>query len=269
MADYEDYDPEDQDQDQEREAPEVYRKRRIIAAIIAILAIILVVWGLVYAFQKVTGGSEEAGGDQSTAAQGNNFESFSARPSASEGASTGAADPSASASAEPSAQASGTASASAQPSDGAQAESGTSSSATTPQPSQSTEQAVQACSDALTVTTSVDQKTYAQGQQPVITTTVTNGSQNPCTVDLGTANATYQITSGPANVYSSQTCSGQGTRNEAVLQAGAKQTLSQTWDRGMNVYGCGESAQQARTGYYWVTATVDGVTSKPALIVIQ
>ena len=37
----------------------------------------------------------------------------------------------------------------------------------------------------------------------------------------------------------------------------------------MNAYGCGQAAQQAKTGYYWVTATVNGVSSRPTLIVIQ
>lgn len=264
MADYEEFDGDGEEY--EREAPEVYRRRRIIAAIIAILAIILVVWALVFAFQRLTGsGDDDAAA--SSAAAGDNFDSFSARPT---GSASGAA--SGSASAQPSESASAEASPTGQPSadaEGTEASASPTDQAAAPTPEPTTQQPVQACSDALTVSTAVDQQAYAAGQQPVITTTVANGSQNPCTVDLGSANITYQITSGPAHVYSSQTCQAQPTHDEATLQAGAKQTTSLTWDRGMNAYGCGQAAQQAKTGYYWVTATVNGVSSRPTLIVIQ
>ncbi|MGX6396740.1 hypothetical protein [Rothia kristinae] len=264
MADYEEFDGDGEEY--EREAPEVYRRRRIIAAIIAILAIILVVWALVFAFQRLTGSGDDTAA-ASSATAGDNFDSFSARPT---GSASGAA--SGSASAQPSESASAEASPTGQPSadaEGTEASASPTDQAAAPTPEPTTQQPVQACSDALTVSTTVDQQAYAAGQQPVITTTVANGSQNPCTVDLGSANITYQITSGPAHVYSSQTCQAQPTHDEATLQAGAKQTTSLTWDRGMNAYGCGQAAQQAKTGYYWVTATVNGVSSRPTLIVIQ
>ncbi|WP_144937153.1 hypothetical protein [Rothia kristinae] len=264
MADYEEFDGDGEEY--EREAPEVYRRRRIIAAIIAVLAIILVVWALVFAFQRLTGSGDDDTA-ASSAAAGDNFDSFSARPT---GSASGAA--SGSASAQPSESASAEASPTGQPSadaEGAEASASPTDQAAAPTPEPTTQEPVQACSDAFTVSTTVDKQAYAAGQQPVITTTVANGSQNPCTVDLGSANTTYQITSGPANVYSSQTCQAQPTHDEATLQAGAKQTTSLTWDRGMNAYGCGQAAQQAKTGYYWVTATVNGVSSQPTLIVIK
>lgn len=268
MADYEEFDGDGEEY--EREAPEVYRRRRIIAAIIAVLAIILVVWALVFAFQRLTGsGDDDAAA--SSAAAGDNFDSFSARPTGgASGAASGSASaqPSESASSSAEATPTGESTASAD-AEGAEASATPTDQAAAPTPEPTTQEPVQACSDAFTVSTTVDKQAYAAGQQPVITTTVANGSQNPCTVDLGSASTTYQITSGPAHVYSSQTCQAQPTHDEATLQAGAKQTTSLTWDRGMNAYGCGQAAQQAKTGYYWVTATVNGVSSQPTLIVIQ
>ena len=264
MADYEDYTPDEYDEDYERESPEVYRRRRIITAIIALLVLVLVIWGVVFAFKKIsaTAGSSESAASPSV---NNNFASFSARPSSSqegqEDEADGSASPTSTESAAPAEETpQSTESQSVEPTESAAEPTATAS---------EENQAPQACGSTLQVSVSVDQQSYAAGQNPQITAHVGSTSQSPCTVNLGTSNVNYVITSGPAQVFDSRTCQGPGTAQETVIKPGETVTTAMTWDRQMTVYGCGEASLPAQTGYYWVTATVNGVSSEPQLIIIQ
>lgn len=265
MADFEDGDP--GEQRYQRLPPEVYRRRRIVAALIALVVIGLVVWGVVFAVQRISAGLGDGGAEASAVeTEDNNFASFSARPTSSGGGS-----------AEPSGTASG--SASADPSSSADP-SATDEGSESPEPSESPGEPeespsadpaaqVQACGDSVSVAASVNQESYAPGQSPVITATVANDSENPCTVDPA-AQVQYVITSGPAQVYDSKACGAapEGGQ-EQTLEPGAEASQESTWNRGMTAYGCGDAATPAEPGYYWVTASVDGVASEPQLIRIE
>jgi hypothetical protein len=267
MADFEDGDP--GEQRYQRLPPEVYRRRRIVAALIALVVIGLVVWGVVFAVQRISA-SVGGGGAEASAAEteNNNFASFSARPDSS----GGSADPSGTASG----SATGGPSASADPS-------ATGEGSESPEPSESPGESedpeespsaepsgqVQACGDSISVAASVNQESYAPGQSPVITATVVNDSENPCTVDPA-GQVQYVITSGPAQVYDSKACgAAPEDGQEQTLEPGAEASQESTWNRDMTAYGCGDAATPAEPGYYWVTASVDGVASEPQLIRIE
>lgn len=270
MDDYEDFEPGDggYEDDYERESPEVYRRRRIIAAIIAVLVIVLVVWGIVFAVNKVTG-SSDSGASAATSSQADNFASFSARPSSSAGASEGASDQaSASASDQPSASASGDQGkdAAAGKKDDAQKSSPAAAPAKPAAPAEP-----QACTPgALQVAATVDKPAYTAGQNPVLTAQVSNTGSDPCTVDLGTSHVTYQITSGPAQVFDSSTCPVPAAAQQQVtVDADGKQSAQITWPRQVTALGCGDKATAAQPGYYWLTVSVDGVPSEKKPILLQ
>lgn len=269
MAEYEDYTPEDDDY--ERESPEVYRRRRIITAVVALLVLLLLIGGVIFSVKKI---SASVGGQESTAAptENNNFASFSARPTpsaSSESEDEASDDPSASESAseDPSAVAEGEKQADAERTTEPAEEPAEPTAEPTEAPTE--DQQPQACGAGLQVSVSVDQQSYAAGQNPQITTQVQQTGDNPCTVNLGSNNVQYLITSGPAQVFDSRTCQAEGTDQEALVRPGEPATTSLTWDRQMTAYGCGDARQPAQIGYYWVTATVDGVSSQPQLIIIQ
>ncbi|WP_143467976.1 hypothetical protein [Kocuria massiliensis] len=272
MAEYEDpmQDGEYEESGYQREAPEVYRRRRIIAVILALLVIILVVWAVVFAIGKVAASLGGGGASSSSSSATDNFASFSARPTSSASASGSA---SASASASPSGSPSGSnqpsASGSASPSDTASPSPSESSAEAAPAPKPSEPAKVEACGSNIQVQAAVDKKTFGPGENPVMTATVKNTAQNPCTMDLSSAKVTYDITSGPADVYSTNNCGPATAPKEATIQPGASETTSQSWDRTINSVGCGAASQSVQPGYYWLTVSVNGVPSERQPIVIQ
>lgn len=259
---------------------EVYRRRRIVAALIALLAILLLIWGLTWVFGKIGGSNDDnASSAASTSESSEPFDSFSARPSESDSASADAsesADPSDSAS--PSDEAS--ASESADPSASASAEATDTPEATdsatpsesaettqTPEPTPTEAQPLACGASNMNVVLSASQPSYGKGQNPSLALTYTNTSQNPCDIPADAQNVVINITSGSAQVYNTATCQ-VSPAAVAQLAPGQVGQTAFTWDRKLNSLGC-NNLRDIQPGYYWATATVNGVTSEPARIVIS
>lgn len=251
--------------------PEVYRRRRIVA-VIALLAIILLLVAGVTSMVGMINGKKDATVASTATASGAPFQSFSARPSE-----TASATPSASATA--SATASASASASVTPSVTASAAPTASATTATPvatpttpapTPSVTTAAAVAACTaNDLKVTITPAKRTFAAGEQVSFHVTYTNSSKTPCAVGGEGANTgvDLNITSGAAQVYTRSLCAATAVQKSEVA-AGAEGATDLAWDRKINVLGC-SSASTAQKGSYWVTATVNGVSSAPVNFVIQ
>lgn len=248
---------------------ETYRNRRIAAAVIAIIAILLLIWGLTWLFGKIGGASDEnAAGVASTSSSSEPFDSFSARPSesATDKATDSASDE---ASADASETAEATESASAEARETETAEPTVSAEPTveaTPTPAE-TAAVVQACSAAnMNVVLTASQPSYTAGQNPSMALTYTNTSGNPCNIPAESQNAVINITSGPAQVYNSATCN-VSPATVAELASGQVGQAAFTWDRKLNSLGC-NNLRDIQPGYYWATATVNGVSSQPVRIII-
>lgn len=253
----------------EEVSPEVYRRRRIVALLILVLVLLLII-GLISWLAGRGNSSDNATATASTSTSAEAFSDFSQRA-------TESATPSESA--EPSDSASASESASADASESATA----SEEATEPaeptasaEPSESaeptasaspTEVVAAACTAAdLQVSLTADRNSYAAGQNPALAVTYTNTSGNPCIVTGGANNVDVNITSGPAQVYNYAQCYANPVE-DAEVAAGATNTTALTWNRSLNVLGCNTSAT-IQPGYYWATATVNGVTSQPVRIII-
>lgn len=247
----------------EEVSPEVYRRRRIVALLILVLVLLLII-GLISWLAGRGNSSDNATATASTSTSAEAFSDFSQRA-------TESATPSESA--EPSDSASASESASADASESATA----SAEATEPaEPSESaeptasaspTEVVAAACTAAdLQVSLTADRNSYAAGQNPALAVTYTNTSGNPCIVTGGANNVDVNITSGPAQVYNYAQCYANPVE-DAEVAAGATNTTALTWNRSLNVLGCNTSAT-IQPGYYWATATVNGVTSQPVRIII-
>lgn len=242
-------------------SPEVYRRRRIIALLVLVLVLLLGI-SLVSWLVGRGGDSEPTAAASSTSASAEAFSDFSQRASESATASPSdseSADPSASSdeseSAEPTESASQEPSESAEPTEEA-----------TPEPTE-TPAVVAACTPAdLQVSLTADRTSYAAGQNPALAVVYTNTSDNPCLVTGGVANVDINITSGPAQVFNYAQCHA-APAEDAQVEAGATNTTSLSWDRSLNVLGCGTSAK-VQPGHYWATASVNGVNSQPVRIVI-
>lgn len=242
-------------------SPEVYRRRRIVALLVLVLVLLLGI-SLVSWLVGRGGDSEPTAATSSTSASAEAFSDFSQRATESATASPSdseSADPSASSdeseSAEPTESASQQPTESAEPTEEA-----------TPEPTE-TSAVVAACTPAdLQVSLTADRTNYAAGQNPALAVVYTNASDNPCLVTGGVANVDINITSGPAQVFNYAQCHA-APAEDAQVEAGATNTTSLSWDRSLNVLGCGTSAK-VQPGHYWATASVNGVNSQPVRIVI-
>lgn len=247
----------------EEVSPEVYRRRRIVAVLILVLVLLLII-GLISWLAGRGNSSDNATATASTSTSAEAFSDFSQRA-------TESATPSESAEASESANASesATASESAETSESAEpTESAEATESAEPTASDSpTEAVVTACTAAdLQVSLTADRTSYAAGQNPALAVTYTNTSGNPCIVTGGANNVDVNITSGPAQVYNYAQCYANPVA-DAEVAAGATNTTALTWDRSLNVLGC-NTAATIQPGYYWATATVNGVASQPVRIIV-
>lgn len=249
----------------EEVSPEVYRRRRIVAVLILVLVLLLII-GLISWLAGRGNSSDNATATASTSTSAEAFSDFSQRATESATPSE-SAEPSDSASAGESASADASESATASESASATASAEPSESAEPTASASPTEAVVAACTAAdLQVSLTADRNSYAAGQNPALAVTYTNTSGNPCIVTGGVNNVDVNITSGPAQVYNYAQCYANPVA-DAEVAAGATNTTALTWNRSLNVLGC-NTAATIQPGYYWATATVNGVTSQPVRIIV-
>lgn len=249
-------------------SPEVYRRRRIVAALVLVLVILLGVALVSFLTSRGDSSNTDAAATSASSTSAEAFSDFSQRATES---ATAEASESESAEAEESEAPEESASASeeaesSESTEPAESESAEPTAEASEEPSE-TPAVLAACKASdLQVTLSADSASYGAGQYPALAVTYTNASGNPCIVTGGTANVDVNITSGPAQVYNYAQChANPGT--DAEIEAGATSTTPLTWNRSLNVLGCATSAT-VQPGHYWATASVNGVTSQPVRIII-
>lgn len=257
----------------EEPTPDVYRRRRLIALAALLLVVLLIIWGitsLIGAMNKDKSPDENAAAPASSSAQP--FSDFTDRATESSSASASASATD-TASASDSASATASESATSDPTDSA-TPSESASASTSAEPTETaaatptTPAAPVACTaNDMKVELTADQASYAAGQNPALAVTYTNVSNNPCTVGGNSPQVDVNITSGSAQVYNLAQCTPEKSPSTEVA-AGASDTKVVTWNRSLNALGCG-TTQTIKPGYYWATATVNGIASQPTRIVVK
>ncbi len=87
-------------------------------------------------------------------------------------------------------------------------------------------------SGAVEITAATDKSLYAAGESPQITLTVTNMGSVPCTINAGTTQQDYRITSGTELYWNSKDCQTDATDAPVVLEPNVpKSTAPIVWDR--------------------------------------
>jgi hypothetical protein len=116
---------------------------------------------------------------------------------------------------------------------------------------------VPACRDeALALTSTTDQATYALGASPRITLSVKNSSSTACTRDLGSGAVELLVFSGADRIWSSDDCNPSTATAVTALAPGAGQAVVKTWPGKRSRPGCSGSAAPAQAGTYRVVARV-------------
>ncbi|MEO6713371.1 MAG: hypothetical protein ABIM89_08085, partial [Mycobacteriales bacterium] len=184
-------------------APEIYWRRRLIVLVGALALIFLIV-------QCAPG----VGGDPKKSS------------------STRSPSPSTSSSAKPTAKS--TPKSTAKPSTNTTSTPAATTPAETPSVSESptTPAAVTECKPpALQLSVQTNAASYAAGVTPLITLTIKNAGNVPCTRDLGAGATELKITSGPDRIWSSDDCVKDAAKKPTVLKAGEVRTVEVTWNR--------------------------------------
>ncbi|MBX3310918.1 MAG: hypothetical protein KF739_10860 [Cryobacterium sp.] len=85
---------------------------------------------------------------------------------------------------------------------------------------------------AVEITAATDKSSYAPGEKPQITLTVTNMGSVACTINAGTTQQEYRITSGDELYWDSKDCQSAATDAPVILEPNVpKSTAPIVWDR--------------------------------------
>jgi|SRR4051794_10055595 hypothetical protein len=137
---------------------------------------------------------------------------------------------------------------------------------TSPAPTTPTAPTTPKCSAAsLKVTLSADHTVYAKGVDPHFVLTVSNVSKAACRVDVGTANRGFLVTSGSDRIWSSLDCT-KNTPNLVVFKPGETVGYSRDWTRQRSsTGGCAAKGVDARVGTYVVQAHLGDIVTRKAV----
>lgn len=91
----------------------------------------------------------------------------------------------------------------------------------------------EACDPSVIVLVPItDAESYPDGQQPMLSMSITNTGVAPCTFDVGTGAQLYSIVSGADPIWNSKDCQSSPTSTPLVLEPGkAQATQPFPWDR--------------------------------------
>lgn len=142
--------------------------------------------------------------------------------------------------------------------------------AATSEPTEQPTEQPTACEDAaLDVAVATDATGYGPDDVPRLTLTVTNAGEQPCTVDLGSADAVeLVVTSGSDRIWSSDDCQQAAEPRVVPLEPGAAEEQVVSWQRLRSAEGCPGELGDARPGTYQVTGRVGAVTSEPVVFTL-
>ncbi|WP_238986145.1 hypothetical protein [Kocuria sp. SM24M-10] len=216
--------------DPRRVSPEVYRRRRIVAAVAAGVLLLLVAVGIGAAVVAMLGSDEPEAAPAPAAASAaptvsrEPFADFTPRPDESPSASASAA---------------------------------------------ATEAPAEECGADLAVRASTDRESYREGEEPVLVLTLENTGDDPCTVNAGTSQMVYEVSSGADTVFDSRHCQAGSEDAERTLEPGQEESARLTWNRQRTAEGCAEAGGEAQPGYYRLLVSLGERTSEPAAFVLE
>ena len=221
-----------------RPSAAVYRRRRIVAGVVALLVVIGLIAGIT-AVANALRGDEPAAADTTEAT----IPGPGDKPA---GADAPTADPAAEKPAKPGASAAPTPDASAPPG------------------------AAKTCpSDAVQVSATTDALSYSAGTNPMLTMTVTNNGAEPCEVNVGTSQMEFMVTSGSDRIFSSVDCMQASQDLMMVIKPKSVETAKFSWERQRSAPGCAEVPSNPNPGTYMFTARLGGITSESTIFELE
>lgn len=246
--------------DQRRQhSPAVYRRRRLVAALLGVFVLALVVWGargLIDYFGEdteqtaETESSEQTQDDDAAQPESTAEAESTQTQSAEEDPDADATDPAESDAAESDPEASDSADA-----DPAETQAGAEDA--------SPEEADDACAAGdVAVRASTNQEDYDAGVAPLLILEVENTGSHDCTLDVGTAEQTFAVAHAGREMFNTAQCGAEGESLEMEFEPGQTERAHLVWPRSDSGTDCSEPSD-VTTGDYELTVSVSGVTSDP------
>ncbi|MGO1183520.1 MAG: hypothetical protein ACTHZ5_10250 [Micrococcaceae bacterium] len=211
-------------------SPEVYRRRRLVVGVAALVLLALIVALVFWVVSLVRGlSADEPGAGPETGAP-----SAEASPSADESEASG----------EPTAS-------------GDPGESDASGEA-------SAEDLEGTCTEEqLTVAASSDATEYGPDENPIFELSITNDGDEPCDTNVGTNQQVFTVTSGSDRIFATTDCQVDGTDQMMTLEPGQTETSRFEWDKVRTQPGCDRSENPLGAGTYRITVAMGAISSEP------
>jgi hypothetical protein len=123
--------------------------------------------------------------------------------------------------------------------------------------------------EALRLTLTSPEVEFEAAATPVLTATVTNVGDEPCTVDAGDATREVVVTSGDDRVWSTKDCATEESASrQLLLGAGAADTVDIEWPRLRSAEGCPADLPAPKAGTYQAVATLGRTTSQTVVFIL-
>ncbi len=202
----------------------MYRRRRLVAALLAVLLLALAVWGARALYERIFG--EDPSPEQT--------EQQTADDAA--GAPGSAPDPTG----EPAAE------------------------GTDAEPDAPPEPAAEGfCAPAdIEVRASTSHETYDAATAPMLIMEIENTGSSDCTLDVGTAEQEFSVSLGGREIFTTAQCDIRGDSLEMEFEPGQTERANMVWPRSESAVDCAEPAELV-TGDYELTVSVSGISSEP------
>ncbi|MGJ9406713.1 hypothetical protein ACHABQ_10360 [Nesterenkonia aurantiaca] len=218
-----------------RQSAEVYRRRRILVGVLAVVLLVLAGWLVGLAMgggqesQEAESGPDSAGQDADAGP-----DSTGSEPADEDGSAPGSEDPE-------------------------EAEATDSE----PEPSQDQPPEDGSCRTGdLEVRASTGSESYGPGYAPMLVMEVENAADYACEADLGTEEQEFLIEHGGAVIFSTAECSVSRESLPVQLEPGQVEQAHFTWPRSDSAEDCAEPTE-LNPGSYALTVSLSGVRSEP------
>ncbi|WP_300344380.1 hypothetical protein [Nesterenkonia sp.] len=220
-----------------RHSPAVYRRRRLVAALLAVFVLALAAWGVRALIDTFTGQDEAPAAAPQQSAEDHDDAGTAASSSAEESPAEEPEETPA----------------------GEDAEAQTEAPAEEDEDSESDGRC--APSD-IEVRASTNQESYGTDVAPLLIMEIENTGSQECTLDVGTAEQVFRVSSGSREIFNTDQCGLSGESLEMEFEPGQTESAHLVWPRSDSSVDCTEAAELV-TGEYQLIVSVSGISSEP------
>lgn len=117
---------------------------------------------------------------------------------------------------------------------------------------------------AIRIEASTDKTSYSSGEQPLLGMKITNTSDIVCTVNAGTSQMDFLVSSDGGRIFSSKDCQVKAEDKLTTLRAGSSETANFPWQLTRSAPGCPTQDAAPGSGRYTFTAKLGADASNKA-----